>query len=823
MTGLSHAEAAARRRQYGPNALPAAKAEPLWRRFARQFRSPLIYVLILALVFDLAHWAWQGASGWPLDAVAILLILLCNAALGLRQEYRAEAALSKLSALAAAHAWVLREGVLVRLDASEVVPGDRLRIDAGDRVPADGHLVDPRGVMVDEAILTGESQPLDKGVGDEVFSGTLLVRGVTWIDVTRTGADSAMGRLAVMLESVRPVATPLERRVDQLGRQIARWTLVLAAALGAIGIAAEGIAHAADMIILAVALAVAAVPEGLPAVLSVALALGVERMARRRAVVRRLASVEALGSVTVILSDKTGTITGNLLEVQSIDAADLARACRAAVFASDADAATAAGDPMDLALVRYAGAQGLDAAALRREAPIVSTRPFDSAWRFTRVTVRDEGVEVSYLKGAPEVILGLADLEASDRTSWTEKAEAYAGEGFRVLALADGEGQREEHLRLLGLALLWDPPRPEVAAAIETARAAGIRVAMVTGDHPATALDVAHRVGITGERVVTGADLDDYDDAALAGALAGTNVFARIRPEQKLRLVEAFQAQGEIVAMTGDGVNDAAALKRADVGVAMGLRGSDVSREVADLVLLDDHFATIVAAVEEGRGIFGNIQKFLRFLLSTNLSEVVLVAGGVFIALGFGLRDDAGELLVPLTAAQILWINLITDGLPAIALAFDRSPGVMLAPPRAPSAPLLDRWSTWFVVTVGVSKAAIGLCVLGFIPLLGYAPDVARAVTFHFMAVGQLGLTYASRRGSDRPRTNLALHAAVLSGIAIQVGVSVVPVTAAMLGGVTIPPLLWALVFGAAAAAWAIALSLSRAAPAEGTGAARRR
>ena len=378
------------------------------------------------------------------------------------------------------------------------------------------------------------------------------------------------------------------------------------------------------------ALAVAAVPEGLPAILTVALSLGVERMARHRAVVRRLSAVEALGSVTVIATDKTGTLTENRMEVRSLDAPDMPRALTAIVLANDADLATGAGDPLDLGLLRYAESHHVNAAELRLEHPRVAERPFDSEWKFVRVTVRqDEGQVVSYLKGAPEVIIARCLLSDGDAESWREKADAYAREGFRVLALAWGENHAEDRLSLLGLALFWDPPRPEVPEAVRSALSAGIRVVMITGDHPATALAIAHQIGIPGVRVLTGEDLEKYQGAALSQAINEVNVFARVRPEQKLRLVEALQAQGQIVAMTGDGVNDAPALKRSDVGVAMGQRGSDVSREVADLVLLDDNFATIVRAVEEGRGIYENIQKFLRFLFSTNLSEVLVVACGV--------------------------------------------------------------------------------------------------------------------------------------------------------------------------------------------------
>jgi Ca2+-transporting ATPase len=349
-----------------------------------------------------------------------------------------------------------------------------------------------------------------------------------------------------------------------------------------------------------------------------------------------------------------------------------------------------------------------------------------------------------------------------------------------------------------------------VPEAVRTSLAAGIRVVMITGDHPSTALTVAHQIGIPGIRVLTGEDLDEYPDSAIAEALGDANVFARVRPEQKLRLVEALQAQHETVAMTGDGVNDAPALKRSDVGVAMGQRGSDVSREVADLVLLDDNFATIVGAIHEGRSIYDNIQKFLRFLFSTNLSEVLLIACGALLAYMLDLRDATGALMLPLTAAQILWINLMTDGLPALALAFDRTPGVMHQPPRPADSPLLDRPSKQFVVGAGAMKALLGLTVLGLVPRLGYELEVARAVAFHFMAVGQLLLTYPSRHTSIRPLQNPFLHAAVVVGVAIQVAAASWPFASGLLGNAAIPGELWSLVFGAAFVAWSLAEALSR-------------
>jgi P-type Ca2+ transporter type 2C len=810
MSGLSTADATRRLAQFGPNALPEHPPEPLWRRFVRQFNSPLIFILLFALAFDFCLWVYEGAHGWPIEASAIGLILLFNAALGLYQEQRSEAALARLKALAGAQAWVLRDGEFVRLPTHDLVPADWVRLEAGDRVPADGVLRDPHGALFDESILTGESVPIDKGQGDEAFSGTLLVRGKTLLEVTRTGALSAMGRLATMLGEIGLSKTPLERRVDVLGNRIARWILSLAALLGVLGIMAEGLSRAPQMVIFAVALAVAAVPEGLPAMLTVALALGVERMARHRAVVRRLSAVEALGSVTVIATDKTGTLTENRMDVRSLDASDLARALAALVLANDADPSTGAGDPLDLGLLRYAAAHDVDVARLRQERPVISERPFDSAWKFARTTVREHGHPVSYLKGAPEVLLDRCQLSSEDRESWTEKAETHAQQGFRVLAVASAPGEAEDHLSLLGLAVFWDAPRPEVPRALRKALDAGIRVVMITGDHPATAVAIARQIGIPGVRVLTGEDLAEYQGEALRDALTDVNVFARVRPEQKLLLVESLQGQGQIVAMTGDGVNDAPALKRSDVGVAMGQRGSDVSREVADVVLLDDNFATIVGAVEEGRGIYENIQKFLRFLFSTNLSEVLLVAGGAVVAFLINLRDDTGGLMLPLTAAQILWINLLTDGLPALALAFDRTPGVMQQKPRPADSPLLDRPSVRFVVGVGSMKALLALAVLGVLPMFGYSLEVTRATTFHFMAIGQLFLTYPSRHTFMRPLSNWYLHAAVLGGIGVQVAAASLPLVSNLLGNAAIPLELWTVAFGAAFVSWGLAEGLSR-------------
>ncbi len=807
LSGLPEAEARQRLRAHGPNALPEKRPEALWRRFLRQFKSPLIYILLFALAVDFAAWWLEGRHGWPLESLVIGLILLLNAGLGTWQERKSEAALSKLKRLSSPLVWVERDGLWVQRSSRELVPGDLVRLEAGDRVPADVQLLEG-SPLVDESVLTGESLPAEKEVGEELFSGTLLVRGKAFARVQRTGLQSALGRLAVLLGEIRAEPTPLERDLHRFGNQVAKWVLILAGGLVLLGLFTEGLGRLPQAFLFAVALAVAAVPEGLPAVLTLTLSLGVERMAGRKAVVRKLSAVEALGSVTVIATDKTGTLTENRMEVRALDSPDPPRAQEALALANDADHGI--GDPMDLALLHYLRQQGIDVEALRQNHPRLSERAFESSHKFQRVTVKSEEGLLSYLKGAPEVLLERSNLPPHEHQSWQEKALAYAAEGYRVLAMAWGSDQTEEDLHFLGLVLFWDPPRPEVPAAIHKAQQAGIRVLMVTGDHPATALSIAHQIGIHGERVITGSDLEEYTPQALLQAVREVNVFARVSPQHKLKLVELLQSSGEVVAMTGDGVNDAPALKRSDVGVAMGQRGSDVSREVADLVLLDDNFATIVTAIEEGRNIYENIQKFIRFLFSTNLSEVLVIAIGALAAAILNLRDASGALLLPLTAVQILWINLITDGLPAISLTLDRNPGVMQHPPRPSKAPLLDGASLRFVLVSGTIKALCALGLLGLLPRLGYSLEATRSVTFHFMAIGQLFFAYPARHTHLFPLPNLWLHGAVLLGMAVQFLVGILPASIVALDLVPLPLLLWGVLLGTALLAWSLAELTSR-------------
>jgi P-type Ca2+ transporter type 2C len=808
--GLSNEAAQARLRQYGPNALPERAPTPLWRRFARQFQSPLIYILLFALVADAAIWVSEGATGLPVESIAIAVILLLNAGLGVYQESKSEAALARLKEMAAPMVWTMREGRLVHLPSANLVPGDVARIEAGDRVPADGSLIEAEGVMIDESVLTGESAPIDKAINDEVFSGTLLVRGKGYVEIRRTGEKSAMGRLAVMIGDIEAEKTPLERRLEKFGGQIARGVLALAVFIAAGGLLVDGLERLGHVFLFAVALAVAAVPEGLPAVLTLTLALGVERMAKRKAVVRRLSAVEALGSVTVIATDKTGTLTENRMFVRRVDSPDIERALRAMTLANDADEKSGAGDPLDLALLECAKRRGVDLGLLRRERPRRSSLPFDSSHKFMRATVEESGDLVSYLKGAPEVILQRSRLTVEERGNWEKKADGYAREGFRVLAFGSREGEGDEEIEFLGLALLWDPPRPEVPDAIRRAQDAGIRVVMVTGDHPATALAIAHEVGIRPSHVLTGLELETMSAEALGEVVKEANIFARVAPEHKLRLVEALKQNGEIVAMTGDGVNDAPALKRSDVGVAMGERGSDVSREVADLVLMDDNFATIVAAIEEGRNIYENIQKFIRFLFSTNLAETLIVVGGAFGAALMGLRDETGAILLPLTAVQLLWVNIITDGPPALALGLDQDSGVMQERPRNPQAPLLDRESLRFILTTGCVKAAIGGALLVATPLMGFSVLQTRTAIFLHTTIGQLFYAYPARRINAPPQFNGALHLAVILGVGLQLLTVLLPSLRALLGLEPLTIEVLTLVSAAVLMTWGAAEAYSR-------------
>jgi Ca2+-transporting ATPase len=770
-TGLTEDEALRRLAEFGPNALPEGKRPSLARRLLRQFKSALIYLLLLALGFDLAAWIHDGAHGFPVEALAILAVLLLNAGLGVLQEYRSERALDELARLSSPRVWVLRDGVLGQRGTAELVPGDLVRLEAGDRVPADGVAIAPESLSADESLLTGESVPVDKSEADELFSGTLIARGHTRLEVTRTGSSSAMGRLAGNLAQGEPGRTLLERRIEELGRQVGWIVGVLSLCIVVAGVAVEGHERFSAVVMFAVAFGVAVVPEGMPAVMTLVLSFGVQRMARRNAVVRRLAAVEALGSVTVIASDKTGTLTSNKIVVDALYTAPEQEdeALLALALANDADHGSEAGDPLERGLVEFARKRGADVAALRLAYPRVSTRPFDARWKFMRATVvTPRGSRTSYIKGAAEVVLAQSALDADERVGWQRRADLESEHGFKVLGLASGAGDSESGLTFLGLVTLWDAPRPEAPRALSDAEHAGIRVLMLTGDHPSTARAIGERVGIASPVVITGAELDALTDEQLAVEVGRVCIFSRLLPEQKVRIVEALSRSGEVVAMTGDGLNDAPALRRADIGVAMGMRGSDVAREVSDVVLLDDHFATIVSAVEEGRVIYENIQNFIRFTFSSNIALMVLILGGALGSMLLGLRTPDGALVLPLTALQVLWINFLGDGPPALALAADRSPRVMQRPPRAPASPLLDGRSVRFIAIDGLFKGVVGLALLVVMPEWGIDLAMTGTSVFLFESAAKLLSAYPARRIGAPPAVNGWLHVSVGGGLVLN-------------------------------------------------------
>ncbi len=742
---------------------------PVMLRFLQQFASPLLYVLLFALAFDLYGWIADGAVGIPIESIAIAVILLINGALGAYQEHKADEALAKAKKLGANQSWVIRDGKMLQLPSAAVVPGDVLRIEAGDRIPVDAIVLKSNALSVDESMLTGESLPIDKEEGDEIPAGALAVRGVAYVEAMRTGASSAIGRMAETLSTVRQDATPLEKKLKSFAGLIALTIFGLAFALLIGGIYAEGWNRLHHVVMFSVALAVAAIPEGLPAILTVALAIGVQRMAQRKALVRKLNAVETLGSVTVIATDKTGTLTENRMMVQEIDSPDPERTFAAMVIANDSEEDAGAGDAVDLALLDFARKNGADTARIAREHRRTHSRPFDSAYKYMSVTVNDGQQDVTYLKGAPEVLLERSRMSKHEHYEWETKMHSIAGNGMRVLGVAWKQGGGDDNIQFLGLISIWDPPRPEVPAAIEAAQNAGIRVAMITGDHPDTASFIATQIGIDGGSVATGQEIMSSDDEELRAKLQNTSVFARVLPEHKLRLVEAFKAMGHVVAVTGDGVNDALAVKRADVGIAMGKRGSDVTREVADIVLLDDNFTSIVDAVAEGRSIYENIIKFVGFFLSTDLALALLVVGGLGASYFMGFRDVGGDILLPLTALQLLWINVIADGPVALALTFDRNPGLMRLPPRAPGSSLLSRELVAFVLISGLTKAAIGLMLFTLLPRYGYTVPEALAAVFLYEASAQLVFAYPVRHLHVEPMRNWWVHVSVAGGVALQI------------------------------------------------------
>ncbi|WP_331769068.1 cation-translocating P-type ATPase (plasmid) [Embleya sp. NBC_00888] len=821
MTGLTARQVAVKRAEYGPNTIERAEQTPVWVRVVAQLRDPLVLVLLAAAVLT-------SVTGDLADTAIILVVVTVNTVVGVVQAIRADHAVTALSDLATPAVRVRRDGVEREVTATELVPGDVVLLVEGDVVPADVCVVEGSALLVDESTLTGEAMPVDKSALDPVDevhpdnllgAGTVVLRGRAVVEVIATGAGSALGRIAVLMRE-RPGPTPLQRRLAQLGRVLAVAVIALCAVVFGLGLLRGEPVEA--MAITAISLAVAAVPESLPAVVTLGLALGARHMAARHAIVRNLSAVETLGSVTVLATDKTGTLTegrmvaerlwtatgtaeltgsgygpvgqlraaGSTLDVETVPR--LRELLTAAVLCNDAtlvppDTANtewrALGDPTEGALVAAAGKAGLDRDFLRACHARLAEAPFDSVRkRMTTIHRGPDGDLRAFLKGAPEVVLTSQFLttDPTDLRIARHAADELAAAGYRVLALATRGLQAlperaesvEAGMTLLGLIAIADPPKAGARATITACRAAGITPVMITGDHPATARAIALRLGIVGKRdvaVLTGADMSADSTLDLTSA----RVFARTTPEQKLTIIQAWRSHGAVTAMNGDGVNDGPALRRADIGVAMGKRGTEVARQAADVVLADDEISTVVAAVEEGRRVYDNIRRFLLYALSGGVAEIAIMLFGP--ALGMP---------IPLVAGQILWINLLTHGLTGVALGAEPiDPGTMRRPPRPPQQNILGDGLWQRVVRLGAVVTAISLAVGTWADHTGRA---WQTLLFLTLLGAQLGVVLGLRTRLFA-RANPFLPIAALASAALGLAGVYLPWLRELLGTETLP------------------------------------
>lgn len=721
MTGLAQIRAAELLQEHGANQIQKEKAHSAWYLLADQFKSPLVIILIFACIVSTV----LGAS---MEAIAIGAILFLNALIGFFQEYRAETAIIALAQMTSPKARVFRDGHQIVILAQEVVPGDILSLESGDIIAADAQVLKAAHFQVNEAVLTGESLPARKAVTsigknnsterreDLVFMGTSVLTGTASAKVTATGMKTELGKIAHLITTATSEPTPLQIQLARVGKSLLYVCLFVVTLVAGIGFF-QGRPWL-ELLLFSVSLAVAVVPEGMPAIVTVALALGVQRVAKRNALIRKLPSVETLGSVSVICTDKTGTLTTGNMRVRELWGNDhqeilkAAAACCDSELNSNADGGT--GDPTEIAILIAAHEKDISRSAIEKNNPRTSTVPFDTETRRMSVT-RADGK--TFFKGAMESILSLCNRSEEISETATKAGSEMSGRGLRVLAVAIGEDGKLTDLKFLGLIGLADPPRPEAMQAIKEARSAGIRTVMITGDHPETAAAIARELGL----VIEGESLE-------------TRVHARATPEDKLNLVRSWKSKGAIVAMTGDGVNDAPALREAHIGIAMGKAGTEVTRQAADLVLADDNFATIVAAVSEGRGIFLNIRKAITYLLAGNFSEVTLVLG----AITFGLP-------LPLLAAHLLWINLVTDALPALTLVAEPLPsGIMSRPPRASDEQIMGRPEWTQVIWIGLLEASVALTLYWY--LIGKHDLVySRNIVFSTFVISQILRTFGAR------------------------------------------------------------------------------
>lgn len=845
--GLSVEESRKRLEQYGSNELQSAGRVSPWHILFEQFKNVLVLILLIATIISLA-------LGHGTESIVIAIIVLFAVLLGFVQEYRAEKAIEALRQMAAPTARVLRSGEEIDVPAKDLVPGDVIFLRAGDRVPADGRLVESVNLQIEEAALTGESlavekhtDPLEGGkdlaVGDRknlVYAGTAATYGRGRAVVTATGMQTEFGKIAQLLQTVETGKTPLQQNLDRVGSMLARAALVVVLAIVALGLFRGQ--PLIEMLIFGIALAVAVVPEALPAVVTISLAIGVQRMVKRNALIRRLPAVETLGSTSVIASDKTGTLTRDEMTARKIFTSGetfkisgagyepvgdfsrnghaiepteaVRRTLTAATLASDARLVNGngsgngwhiKGDPTEGALIVAAAKAGLEKTELDTRYPRVHEVPFTSETKRMTTLHPNGDTIIAYSKGAPEVILeacdhvltqdGVQPLDPPTREALLSSARDMAAEALRVLGVAEKPGAStqnpEQGMTFLGLIGMIDPPRPEAKEAIQTCEQAGIRPVMITGDHPVTAEAVARELGLLKSgRVVTGTELEAMSDEELDRQVETIDVYARVSPAHKLRVVTALQNRGHIAAMTGDGVNDAPALKKADIGIAMGITGTDVTKEAAAMTLTDDNFASIVAAVEEGRGVFGNIKKYLMYLLSSNIGEIGLMAGAALLGLP-----------VPLTAVQILYVNLATDGLPALALSVDPpEKDLMRRKPRDPRRGIFTRPVVILMVLGGIWSALVNLGLFTWAINSGRSIEEAMTMTFVSLVLIQFFKAYNYR--SDRhsvfhmPFANKWLNLAVLWELALLFVIVYLPALHAPFGTFSLPLVDWLIVLG---------------------------